>query len=232
MEDSSRSLPVFVFPTSLSFYADDSPSQRQVLTIYNPYDFNVRFRVLSTCPQKYNVVDPAGTIKPHYGVDIVVRINDVSRAHHNKTDQFRIHLIRAGDPSESSGHRDVSATLYPTKKSNQSAMGGGDMSSSMFSMTSSPDANDDSVQRPRVHRIDDDGSGQSGRNSTGQSPNVLIILIAVACVLTLMLPVASDGLADAQARSLLPVYLHISLPQKLIAAYVLGLVTMVIFRTT
>lgn len=37
-------LPIFVFPTSLAFYADDSKSQKQVLTLYNPYDTNIRFR--------------------------------------------------------------------------------------------------------------------------------------------------------------------------------------------
>lgn len=164
----------------------------------------------------------------------VVRINDVSRAHHNRTDQFRIHMIRATDPAgDSGGHRDVSATLYATKKINQSATSaGGDMTSSMFSLTSSPDANDDGVQRSREHRIDDSSSSSHDSRNRHQSPNILVIAIAVGCVLTLMMPVASDGLADAQARSLLPTYLHISLPQKLIAAYVLGLVTMVIFRTT
>ena len=37
-------LPVFVFPSSLTFYADDSSSYKQILTLYNPYDFAVRFK--------------------------------------------------------------------------------------------------------------------------------------------------------------------------------------------
>lgn len=37
-------LPVFVFPTSLNFYLDDQSSQKQVLTLYNPYEFTVKFR--------------------------------------------------------------------------------------------------------------------------------------------------------------------------------------------
>ena len=37
-------LPVFVFPTTLFFYADDRTSHKQVLTIYNPYDFAVKFK--------------------------------------------------------------------------------------------------------------------------------------------------------------------------------------------
>ena len=37
-------LPVFVFPSTLNFYADDSSSYKQILTLYNPYDFGVRFK--------------------------------------------------------------------------------------------------------------------------------------------------------------------------------------------
>ncbi|WAR27920.1 MSPD1-like protein, partial [Mya arenaria] len=32
-------LPVFVFPTSLTFYSDDQATHKQVLTLYNPYEF-------------------------------------------------------------------------------------------------------------------------------------------------------------------------------------------------
>ena len=37
-------LPVFVFPTSLNFYADDQFTHKQVLTLYNPYEFSVCFK--------------------------------------------------------------------------------------------------------------------------------------------------------------------------------------------
>ena len=37
-------LPVFVFPTSLTFFTDDQASHKQVLTLYNPYDFALKFK--------------------------------------------------------------------------------------------------------------------------------------------------------------------------------------------
>ena len=37
-------LPVFVFPSSLTFYTDDQSSHKQVLTLYNPYDFALKFK--------------------------------------------------------------------------------------------------------------------------------------------------------------------------------------------
>lgn len=39
-----RELPVFTFPNELKFYADDKDFLRQILTLYNPYDFPIKFR--------------------------------------------------------------------------------------------------------------------------------------------------------------------------------------------
>ena len=50
-------LPVFVFPTSLVFYSDDPQSHTRVITIYNPYDFPLTYKVLATDPNKFAVTD-------------------------------------------------------------------------------------------------------------------------------------------------------------------------------
>ena len=39
-----KRLPVFVFPEELLFVGDDDTSHKQVLTIYNPYEFNTKFQ--------------------------------------------------------------------------------------------------------------------------------------------------------------------------------------------
>lgn len=39
-----QNLPVFVFPPSISFYAKDSSSHKQVLTLYNPYEFALNYQ--------------------------------------------------------------------------------------------------------------------------------------------------------------------------------------------
>ena len=41
---SPSSLPVFVFPSVLNFVADESQSHKQVLTVYNPYDFPLAYK--------------------------------------------------------------------------------------------------------------------------------------------------------------------------------------------
>lgn len=43
VKSKSKRIPVFVFPEELKFVEKDQSSHKQVLTLYNPYDFDVRF---------------------------------------------------------------------------------------------------------------------------------------------------------------------------------------------
>lgn len=36
-------IPVFVFPQALTFYVGDHTTHKQILTLYNPYDFRIAF---------------------------------------------------------------------------------------------------------------------------------------------------------------------------------------------
>jgi MSP (Major sperm protein) domain len=63
-------LPVFVFPNSLTFYLNDPSSHKQVLTLYNPYEFVLSFKILCTAPKKYSVVEPEGILKPRCCIDV------------------------------------------------------------------------------------------------------------------------------------------------------------------
>ena len=40
----SRIPPVFVFPSTIEFFEDDPTTHKRVLTIYNPYDYEVAFK--------------------------------------------------------------------------------------------------------------------------------------------------------------------------------------------
>lgn len=86
------------------------------------------------------------------------------------------------------------------------------------------------------------GSGMGAFLPAGQQPNYVIIITALVCIIGLMLPISdpascgskSEGHAGSSPgqtiASLIPSYLHVTVNQKLLAAYALGLVTMVIFR--
>lgn len=83
-----KKIPVFVFPEELKFIEGDPSSHKQVLTLYNPYDFNIKFEgkqslgfslifdehstspVFSNAPSNYAVVESKGFIKADCCVDM------------------------------------------------------------------------------------------------------------------------------------------------------------------
>lgn len=201
-------LPVFVFPTALTFYSDDQPSHKQVLTLYNPYDFALKFKVLCTAPKKYAVVDSEGTIKSRCCVDIVVRHKDVSINHEGVKDKFRIQVSEYGQKAVI-GRKDIASVLLPTKEKTQGP-------EELFeSLTASPTVTSQETQKNIVAHI--------ARPSSG--PSLVVVLAAVMCIVALMLPI------QGEQKTNLPQYLHLSIHQKLIAAYILGLVTMAVLKS-
>ena len=263
---SSTTLPVFVFPTSLHFYADDSSSFKQILTLYNPYDFGVRFKgkslksingqlltlnlpllpstVLSTCPQKYIVVEPEGSIKPRCYVDIVIRVNDVSSRHHNRSDEFRICMFQQSSlveevkgkqsslrgSSSVSGHRDVTATLYPTRpvthvlSSPEGIKAFESIPGSSNPLTQSQIFASDAFSPSSSSKKRSPTSSLIPQGDQTRSPNYFLIFLSVAAAVVLMMPNSEEE--KPYILSFLPLPgIHI----KLCAAYVLGCVTKPLF---
>ncbi|KAI8514347.1 Motile sperm domain-containing protein 1 [Branchiostoma belcheri] len=203
-------LPVFVFPTALTFYADDQRTHKQVLTLYNPYEFPLRFKLLCTAPKKYVVVDSEGTIRPHCCVDIVVRHADIAPSQQGIRDKFRLNIYEHGQ-KRLIGQKDIMALLLASagREEDESAVGEERMVSAL-----------------RRQETDTSGGRSQHVRSRPSHPGFVIIAIATCCILVLTLP---THLLDK--GSSLPDYLHLTLNQKLVAAYILGLVTMVILRS-
>ncbi|XP_068390087.1 motile sperm domain-containing protein 1 isoform X3 [Eschrichtius robustus] len=195
-------LPVFVFPTELIFYADDQSTHKQVLTLYNPYEFALKFKVLCTTPNKYVVADAAGAVKPQCCVDI-----DVRSCHYGVIDKFRLQVSEQSQ-RKALGRKEVVATLLPSAKEQQK---------------------EEEEKRIKEHLTESlffEQSFQPGKNRTVSSgPSLLTVFLGVVCIAALMLPTLGD------VESLVPLYLHLSVNQKLVAAYILGLITMAILRT-
>lgn len=55
---------------------------------------------------------------------------------------------------------------------------------------------------------------------------MIAIIVAIVCIIVLLLPSQNE----TPQQSSIPEYLHVSVNLKLVLAYVLGLVSMVIFR--
>ena len=43
---------MFIFPEELVFNSEDEAAHKQILTLYNPYDFNVKFQSTSIEKEK------------------------------------------------------------------------------------------------------------------------------------------------------------------------------------
>ncbi|KAG8523445.1 Motile sperm domain-containing protein 1 [Galemys pyrenaicus] len=275
-------LPVFVFPTELIFYADDQSTHKQVLTLYNPYEFALKFKVLCTTPNKYVVVDAAGAVKPQCCVDIVIRHRDVRACHYGVIDKFRLQVSEQSQ-RKALGRKEVVATLHPSAKEQQKeeeekrikehltesvffeqsfqpGSFGFLFSKSLCDLTSFRLYENTQNAKNNYHRTicgfkpnqplpkgqeldtsqslfnvlscDDSESEIMGfqtspaeSRAVSSGPSLLTVFLGVVCIAALMLPTLGD------VESLVPLYLHLSVNQKLVAAYILGLITMAILRT-
>jgi len=209
-------VPVFVFPVQLDFYYEDQTTHKRVVTIYNPYEFDVTFKVLCNNPKKYAVVEPEGKILGQKCVDIVIRHVAVSPQTCETTDKFRIHMFEEGS-AELLGKKDILATLHPGPPPAESSSLGTQQRKTLGVLSS---------LAGRQQQLSESGLlSREGRHS----PNYIACLAAVICILALFLPTEGEGLASSHLLAEYP-WLHLSVNQKLVFAYVLGLVTMAILR--
>ncbi|XP_018573270.1 motile sperm domain-containing protein 1-like [Anoplophora glabripennis] len=206
-----KKIPVFVFPNSLKFYLGSKASHKQLLTLYNPYDFPVRFKVLSTAPNKYAVIDPEGSIGPRTLVDIVIRHTMPTIANCNFTDKFRISM-QDHTTKQILGKREIDAILLQGERDDLSS--DGDFHSVPF------------IERPSTSEDQRIFVTNRSLPVTHSTNYVIAIVIGLVCVVTLLLPTQQE----VPHPSNIPTYLHVSVNFKLVLAYVLGLVSMVIFK--
>lgn len=202
-----RKLPIFVFPQSITFYMDDQSTHKQVLTLYNPYEFPVKFRVLCTAPYKYQVVDPEGVIKASSCVDIVVRHTAILASNCNVIDKFRIHMHEY-PTKQIIGKRDVEAKLLPGI---MDTAGRGTPDPDVFQ------------QLPINETKQQESYALISRNKTmDRGTNYVALIAGIICIIGLLLP------TEGEQSHRLPDYLHLSVNFKLIFSFVLGMVANIV----
>ncbi|XP_069499686.1 motile sperm domain-containing protein 1-like isoform X2 [Ambystoma mexicanum] len=199
-------IPVFVFPAELAFYADDQSSHKQVLTLYNPFVSVLKFKVLSTAPSRYTVVDAEGRVKPQSCIDIVVRHKDISARHYGTTDRFRIEVSEEGN-RKNLGRKEITSALHPTKRE-------------LYPTIQRRPLRETIAWQPQ-HILP---AQQASARPLSPALFSLYLLVGVICIAFLMLPL------QGEMSTLVPENLHATVIQKLVSAYVLGLLTMVFLQ--
>uniref|UniRef100_A0A8C4MK71 Motile sperm domain-containing protein 3 n=1 Tax=Equus asinus TaxID=9793 RepID=A0A8C4MK71_EQUAS len=193
------------------FRADQRSGPRQLLTLYNPTGAALRFRVLCTAPAKYTVFDAEGYVKPQSCIDIVIRHVAPIPSHYDVQDRFRIELSEEGAEGRVVGRKDITSVLrapaYPLELQAQP--------------DPTPHPGPPSWTAPPTARH----FPENPRPQLATSSFLLFVLTGIVSVAFLLLPLQDE------LGSQLPQILHVSLGQKLVAAYVLGLLTMVFLRT-
>ncbi|XP_065806674.1 motile sperm domain-containing protein 1-like [Labrus bergylta] len=201
-------LPVFLFPSELLFHAAETSSHRRVLTLYNPYSFSLSFKMYCTAPSLYRVVESEGSVRSKSCVDLVVRHLDVSPRHWGRRDRFRLEVRGGGQV----GGREIWAELRGGEEGGggggEDKRGGGQQRalSPLLVPTRSH------LQLPTCTAV------------RSVSQWVVCVSLAALCVAVLMLPLHTES------SSVVPRCLHVSTNQKLVCAYILGLLTMVFLR--
>ncbi|XP_057603620.1 motile sperm domain-containing protein 3 isoform X1 [Hippopotamus amphibius kiboko] len=227
-------VPVLVFPPDLVFRADQRSGPRQLLTLYNPTGAALRFRVLCTAPAKYTVFDAEGYVKPQSCIDIVIRHVAPNPSHYDVQDRFRIELSEEGTDGRVVGRKDITSVLrapaYPLELQGQPDP---TPHPELPSWTAPPTAQHfpETFSRRTLGwagveaRAPDGPCFPDPHPQLATSSFLLFLLMGTVSVAFLLLPLQDE------LGSQLPQILHVSLGQKLVAAYILGLLTMVFLRT-
>ncbi|CAK9795394.1 Motile sperm domain-containing protein 1 [Anthophora quadrimaculata] len=234
-----RKLPLFVFPQSMTFFLNDQSTHKQILTVYNPYDFPITFKVLCTAPDKYKVVPPEGTIKSLCCVDIIVRHTHLVMSNCNVVDKFKIR-IQDYPNKQIIGRKDVKAQLLPgTRETTERST----PDSKMFKQLPTNEESDqpqsstftgqskaidkwvpklEKLQHNLFHENVESKNTEMYLSSDIKSTmdkgeiNYIALFAGIICIAGLLLP------TEGEQNNRVPDYLHISVNFKLIFSFVLG----------
>jgi hypothetical protein len=162
---------VFVFPEALQF---DQQDPKLVLTLYNPYQFPISFKVLCSAPHRYAVGDAEGSARPGKCVDIVVRHKAVTDSNLGKRDKFRVDVF-----SQKTQRKIGSKEIY-----------------SQLSTNSNSDASSEvsSLKAVEVESIEKKDLPAPSMRNVQPGTGLPVWILAIACIFILFWPEDSSTL--------------------------------------
>ncbi|CAM2712079.1 unnamed protein product [Rotaria socialis] len=212
LTSNASQLPFFCSSNSLLFYLDDPSTFSQVLTLYNPYDFVVRYKVLCTAPKKYSVAEPQGEIRAQHSVDTIVRLLDTSAssANQNVVHKIRVQFFDRRKSQDLIGKRDVTCSILSYKPLEQS-------------FDDEPNMAGGTSKRTRPNTITNPTPPIIQQETRDPLVVFILTILGAICAFVLVLPTIPDSDNSFNAR--IPSYLHMTTNSKVIASYILGLLT-------
>ncbi|KAI1712206.1 MSP (Major sperm protein) domain-containing protein [Ditylenchus destructor] len=255
---STSSFPVFLQPAELHFILSKPDTHKQVLTVYNPYEFGIRFTVLSNAPSRYRVVEPRGFIRPKCYVDIMIRHLSPTLAAMVNNDCLRIEIFREGDASPC-GRKDVVMNVLAADAKHN-------IEQDEFKAFPGPGTGAGTSRQisARGQRQQVAFAGNPPPQAHVHNFHWLVVFGFFTCIITLLLPAyhspLSTNMSPAQTKtsdvtktdhspakalqgaegvvstpengiaSIIPMYIRPSPTLQLVAAYVLGLLTVYLIQ--
>lgn len=212
-------LPVFVFPQSLTFYLNDQSTHKQIVTLYNPYDFHMSYQILCNAPGRYIVECPHGVIRSKCSLDIVVSHADATLSNVHASDKLRFQICEDGH-RQVLGKKDVPVSLV---KGVPELRSGND--SDRFESVQAPEHSAAGLDPGGGLRTQNQRQQVFGASQGKTAPSMVLVCAAVICVLALLLPTEGD-----QSQTNIPPYLHPSANHKIAIGFALGMITLAILK--
>jgi len=258
-KSSNGKLPVFVYPSRIDFIIDTPQHHKQVFTIHNPYDFPTKFKLLTTQRYRYRVLQREGVIQEKHCTDVLVRLHNevfneakLETMEHKLTSpnkyfvrdklRFEVSDVATNKPM---GNRDVECFIWRSKvefleSAGQTGATQADRTSvlqtqilqddkSGFLMNSSFDSDslNNSINQPKKKpKTKVKQKYDHNYNGTIWVPVVAVVI----CLIILSLPKENDF--KESGHWLVPDVwiLKTSENQRLIASYILGILTMILVQ--
>ncbi|CAI2356350.1 unnamed protein product [Caenorhabditis sp. 36 PRJEB53466] len=197
-------LPVFVNTSELHFRLNEK-SQAKLFTLYNPFGHQIAYKVLCTATRNYTVNETSGVLQAKCCKDIVVRC--IQRLPLGNVDKLKIEISKKGSPTMS-----------------------GSSVISLFTMPSDymdPGEQAQFERIPQTNRMTTSLTLSERGGDRNQSSMWVCLLVGFCCALALICPTAGD---PESVNSSVPPMMHMSIQQKLVASYILGIVSVLILR--
>ncbi|RNA20407.1 motile sperm domain-containing 1-like isoform X1 [Brachionus plicatilis] len=244
---------LMLYPLSLDFFSDDAKSWQPDMHLHNPCDHTIKFKVLTTAPNKYSVSIPEGSVEAKASVQLVVKHSSTAFSDNNITDKLRFKFFVDGSIM---GKRDVPLHSVVDRREHvmSQMMAKANASYATYSNESSEDKYSNTsfafgnslpemmaVQHEMTRSITKDikGFNKNVRQKfyadqialyNGDNVNYLVIIIGLFCLAILFLPNLMPESSAPSASTVFPAYLHVSYEIKLFCSFILGMVTMVILK--